>query len=376
MRVGFYAPLKPPDHPIPSGDRLMARLLIDALRLAGHEVRIMSRFRSRDGAGDPARQARLAALGRRLAERIPRAEPPDLWFTYHLYHKAPDLIGPAVADRLGIPYVVAEASFAPKQATGPWAAGHAAVRTALGRADAAIGLNPADADCVRPLLADPARYHALAPFLDIAPFEVARDRRDETRAALALAQDLDPGEPWLIAVAMMRPGDKLASYRLLGQALARLLDRPWRLLVIGDGGARAAVAEALAPLGRRVAWLGALEKVVETVAAADLLVWPALREAWGMALLEAQAAGLPVVAGAEGGVAEVVADGRSGVLTAPRDPDAFSAAVRELLERPERRQAWAEGAAGFVLEERSIGRAATELASALLAATAIRARRR
>ena len=44
-------------------------------------------------------------------------------------------------------------------------------------------------------------------------------------------------------------------------------------------------------------------------AAADLYVWPAVREAYGIALLEAQAAGLPVVAGREGGVAEVVADG-------------------------------------------------------------------
>jgi glycosyltransferase involved in cell wall biosynthesis len=361
MRVGFYAPLKPPDHPVPSGDRLMARLLIDALRLAGHEVQVMSRFRSRDGAGDPARQARLAALGRRLADRIPRAAPPDLWFTYHLYHKAPDLIGPAVADRLGIPYVVAEASFAPKQAAGPWAAGHAAVRTALGRANAAIGLNPADADCVRPLLADPTRYHALPPFLDIAPFEAARDRRDETRAALARAQDLDPDEPWLVAVAMMRPGDKLASYRLLGQALACLLDRPWRLLVIGDGSARDAVAEALAPLGRRVAWLGALDEVIDTVAAADLLVWPALREAWGMALLEAQAAGLPLLAGRVGGVPAIMVEGETGLLAPEGDAGALADAVAALLDDPDRRHAMGRAALDHVARTHALPAAARRL---------------
>ena len=58
MRVAFYAPMKPPDHPVPSGDRRMAALLMQALSLAGHEVELSSRLRSRDGAGDPARQAR------------------------------------------------------------------------------------------------------------------------------------------------------------------------------------------------------------------------------------------------------------------------------------------------------------------------------
>ncbi|HLZ65806.1 MAG TPA: glycosyltransferase family 4 protein [Aliidongia sp.] len=366
MRVGFYAPLKPPDHPVPSGDRLVARLLVEALRLAGHEVAIMSRLRSRDGAGDPVRQARLAALGRRQPDRILRrtaARPPELWFTYHLYHKAPDLIGPAVADRLGIPYVVAEASAAPRQATGPWAAGYAAAAAALRRADAVIGLNPADAACVRPLLADPGRYHTLPPFLDIVPFEAARHARDRTRAALAQAHDLDPSLPWLVTVAMMRPGDKLASYRLLGDALARLRDRPWRLLVIGDGTARTEVAEALAPLGRRVAWLGAVapDRIAEPVAAADLMVWPALREAWGMALLEAEAAGLPVVAGRVGGVPSIVIEGETGLLAPDGDAGALADAVAALLDDPEQRRALGRAAASHVARIHGLPAAAHRL---------------
>ena len=46
MRIAFYAPLKSPDHPVPSGDRQMARLLVAALRHAGHDVEIASELRS------------------------------------------------------------------------------------------------------------------------------------------------------------------------------------------------------------------------------------------------------------------------------------------------------------------------------------------
>src|SRR5690606_6241524 len=91
--LAFYAPLKPPDSPVPSGDRRMARLLMQALAEAGYGVTLASRFRSYDGRGDCARQARLSVLGRRLADRLVRRwqeRPPRAWFTYHLYYKAPD----------------------------------------------------------------------------------------------------------------------------------------------------------------------------------------------------------------------------------------------------------------------------------------------
>ncbi len=120
MQVAFYAPMKPPDHPVPSGDRRMARLLMRALAHAGHRVVLASRFRSWEGQGNPERQARLARLGASLADRQQRryrAAPadarPGAWLTYHLYYKAPDWIGPRVAQALGIPYLVTVGSVAP-----------------------------------------------------------------------------------------------------------------------------------------------------------------------------------------------------------------------------------------------------------------------
>ena len=138
MRVAFYAPLKSPDHPVPSGDRRMARAFLALLQDLGHETVLASRFRSLDRTGDPERQRRLAALGARLAARYRGS--PQLWFTYHLYHKAPDHLGPAVSRRLGIPYVVAEASVARRRAEGPWAAGYAASLEALAAADLVLAM--------------------------------------------------------------------------------------------------------------------------------------------------------------------------------------------------------------------------------------------
>jgi glycosyltransferase involved in cell wall biosynthesis len=361
MRVAFYAPLKPPDHPVPSGDRRMAQLFLAALRGAGHEPALASRFRSFEARGDPARQAQLAVAGRKLAARFVRhcrtvpETTPDLWFTYHLYHKAPDWLGPRVAAALGIPYVVAEASFAPKRAGGRWDAGHRAAGHAIRHADAVIGLNPADSDCVLPLLADPGRWVAIKPFLNA--------------AAYGPAPREGGGPPRLIAVAMMRPGDKLASYRILGDALARLGDLDWSLEVIGDGAARPAVELALAPLGARVVWAGALgpQALARRLGVADLCVWPAVNEAFGMALLEAQASGLPVVAGAGGGVGQIVEAGASGLLVPPGDIEGFAAAVRRLVVDRGRRAQFAAAARRRVLAEHDLPVASRRLAAMLAA---------
>jgi glycosyltransferase involved in cell wall biosynthesis len=339
MRIAFYAPLKPPDHAIPSGDRQVARLLLDALRLAGHEPFLASHLRSFDPVGRAFRQKKLAAHGRQAADRLIarwRAQPeaaPGLWFTYHLYYKAPDWLGPAVSAALGIPYVVAEASFAAKRAGGPWDIGHQAVEAALRRADRVIGLNTADRDGVQPLLAHPDRYVALPPFLDATPY-----KSPAPAGGGGSGWGSTNPEPRLITVAMMRPGDKLASYRVLGAALGKLLDLPWSLEVIGDGPARAEVEAALAPLGDRVRYAGTLDEaaIAGHLTEADMFVWPAINEAFGMALLEAQASGLPVVAGNSGGVGDIVADGETGILAPPGDADAFAAAVRSLLTDPER----------------------------------------
>jgi len=339
MRIAFYAPLKAPDHPVPSGDRTIARLLVAAMRQGGADVTIASRIRTRISEPSPGAQEAMAKKGHAAAKRLiakaralPKRQRPQAWFTYHLYYKAVDWIGPTVAAALDIPYFIAEASHAPKRAEGPYAFSHAAAEAAIRAADGIFCLNPIDRFCLAPLVGK-KRLIDLPPFLDLADFTHKLPTPAAMRAKLARDHGLNADEPWLLAIGMMRKGDKLASYRLLAEALLRL-DRPWQLLIVGDGEARADVQRAFKPVAGGVFLLGAMprEKLPAIAAACDLCVWPAVNEAFGMALLEAQACGLPVVAGAWGGVPAIIVDGKTGWLSKPGDATEFSADVDFALD--------------------------------------------
>ena len=369
MRVAFYAPLKAPDHPRASGDRLIAGMMVRALERAGHDVVTASRLRTFDGTGDRRRQLRLAhaarSEARALVDRWLHARvPPRCWFTYHLYHKAPDWIGPRVSARLGIPYIVAEASYAPRQAPGPWRHGHRAVAAALRRSSRIVALNPDDVPCLERLLGNEAPIRRLAPFLDIAALAPPGDRaRRRTRLARRLSADA--ASPILACVAMMRRGRKADSFRLLAAALERAGHVPWHLLVVGDGPARGEVEAAFAGLeaAGRVTHLGQRRPPVlyGIVSACDLLVWPALGEPLGMAMLEAQALGVPVVAGDTRGVGTIVRHGDGGWLVPEGDVPAFADAVLRALADPAALATAGAAARGRVRANHSIEAAARSL---------------
>ena len=367
--IAFYAPLKSPHHPAPSGDRTMARLLLAALRRAGFAPDLASTLRTFDGQGDAGTQERLRSESAREADRLldlyrqrDAAERPRLWFTYHVYYKAPDWIGPAVADKLGIPYVVAEGSRAAKRAGGPWALAHQGAEAALDRADAVLVMTAVDREALE--RARPSRQL----LVDLPPFT---DAAEWSGAPCPAAPE--PREPFsglrLLTVAMMRKGDKLASYRILAEALAALGPDGWRLDVVGDGDARAEVEQLFARFGSRVRFHGHVEdrtRLRGMYRQADVFVWPAVNEAYGMVLLEAQAFGCPVVAGAYGGVASVVRDGETGLLTRPGDAAALAGAVAALRDAPGRRRAFADAARRFVMDERGLEQAGIRLRAALL----------
>jgi glycosyltransferase involved in cell wall biosynthesis len=374
--IAFYAPLKSPDHAVPSGDRTMARLLLAALRRAGFAPRLASDLRTLDLAGDVDRQDALRKAGEAEADRIigawralPAHERPRAWFTYHCYYKAPDWTGPRAAEALGIPYIVAEGSRSARRATGPWALGHAGAEAALDRADRLLVMTPADAEDLEPALRPGQRLTMLPPFLDAAEWDATEASRGTPVRPLRL-----------LTVAMMRPGDKLASYRLLAEALTSLpADAVWSLDVIGDGPARGEIEAAFASVAGKVRFRGAVHDTALLAAAyreADLFVWPAIGEAYGMTLLEAQACACPVLAGREKGVEAVLRDGETGLLVPRRDAWAFAAALQGLIADPSRLGPMRRAAASFVRGERDIPQAAAilrDVLTPLLAARQARA---
>ena len=140
------------------------------------------------------------------------------------------------------------------------------------------------------------------------------------------------------------------DYATLVDALARI-DADYRASFVGEGPDRAAVAaDVCRHVAGRVELLGARGDVPELLAAADLFVLSSRSEGLPISVLEAMAAGLPVVATDVGGVSELVVDGETGFLVPPADPGALAEAVERLLRDHELRHRF--GAAGRLRAER------------------------
>jgi glycosyltransferase involved in cell wall biosynthesis len=386
-RIAFYAPMKPPDHAIASGDREIARLMASALEAAGFEVEIASRFISYQKRPDAGRLRTLEDEGEAEAARIiedvraGRRAAPDLWFTYHPYCKAPDRIGPQVARALSIPYVTAEACRTRQGSGADWESGRMAVQEAVRLADINFCLKPSDEAYLRSILPDMKSTVALMPFLDADAIRADATSIDPTPFFARQA-------PLIVAVGMMRPGAKTQSYRLLAESLSDLADRPWNLAVIGDGpergnveamfgfaskevpvgGARSAAGGTpLWPAKGRIRFTGALPHadVLGWMRAADLLAWPGIGEAIGMVYLEAAACRLPVAACDVANVATVVSDGETGLLAGQAETAAYREVLSRLLSDEALRRRLGDGGSEKTGRDHGIGGAAATLKTAI-----------
>ncbi|HET9498279.1 MAG TPA: glycosyltransferase, partial [Candidatus Limnocylindria bacterium] len=210
--------------------------------------------------------------------------------------------------------------------------------------------------------ADIAALAAETPLIDhlIAPSEaIARKARHEGRGAAEISVipngvDLDrfgahrsPAERTVIRASLGIPADAPLigvvarlepekGHRYLLAAwpeIAQGLPDAW-LVLIGDGSLTDALrAQALAVLPaarRRVVFAGGQTDVVAMTQSLDLAVLPSLREAQGIALLEAMAARVPVVASRVGGIPETIRDGVDGLLVPSADPAMLASAIVRL----------------------------------------------
>jgi len=155
----------------------------------------------------------------------------------------------------------------------------------------------------------------------------ARDR-EATRDRVHAEFDIPRDAPVLVTVAVLRPGK---GVEVLLEAARAVKDA--HFLILGDGPKRAEW-EALASahgIGERVHWAGYRTDVDALLAGCDLLVHPSLDDAFPTVLLEAMAAGLPVVASEVGGIPEIVVVGDTGLLVSPGDAAALARSINALL---------------------------------------------
>ncbi len=167
-------------------------------------------------------------------------------------------------------------------------------------------------------IADPGRISA------------GRPGSDAVRRSLGI-----PGDAVVVAqVGLLREGK---GHHDLITALGLLSDIPdLRVLVVGDGPLRRSLELACVPVRERLQFTGYRDDVPALLEAADIVVQPSEFDALPTALIQALAAGLPIVATAVGGIPEIVTPGE-GILVPPRNPVALARAIRALAVDRERR---------------------------------------
>jgi glycosyltransferase involved in cell wall biosynthesis len=303
---------------------------MSVLSQLGFQVDIASRLSTRCTVPDalPAlQQAAEMELDRCLAAEAKAPKPASLVFTYHNYYKAPDLIGPALAKALSLPYVIAESSRAPRRAQGEWAAGHLLAETASEAANLIIAPTAHDKVMLDKLRPQNQTIVHLKPFIELSDWPSANMPRSVR----------SQGSVRLLTIAMMRTGNKAQSYAVLADILRQLGDLDWSLDIVGDGERRHDVEELFSAFGRRVCFHGAFDdktRMGNLLRSADIFVWPAIDEPIGMVFLEAQAHDLPSIAFGYRGVPDVIENAISGFVIAPGQIEMFVSRLRDMITNP------------------------------------------
>jgi glycosyltransferase involved in cell wall biosynthesis len=133
-----------------------------------------------------------------------------------------------------------------------------------------------------------------------------------------------------------------------------------RFVVAGDGELRDELASLASPLGDRFAFLGPRDDVPDVLASLDLFAFPSRFEGLCLAVIEAQAAGVPVVATPVGGIRETVLEGETGWLVPPHDIEALAQRISWCLDHPEEARAVAAEAQRRARERFSVERMVAE----------------
>ena len=352
--ITYYAPLKPPDHHIPSGDRQMARMLLAALIKAGYEANLASRYISyskRHGAEylEGRQEGAHEEAHRLLTQWREQNYRPDLWFCYHPYDKSPDWLGMEICQVLDIPMVTAEPCKTGQGPNGEWVPWRNEAQRGIKMADMNIVMTHSDMAYLETFVPK-NKIVWMPPFVDV----------DMLRSASAMKNGLVVEEQWsggrrLLCAGMMRPGAKMDSYRMLAASLKNLQGEDWSLVIVGGGPGEKEIRNLFAwDQGARVNILGEVssEEVLLLMEHAQVLSWPGCREAYGMVYLEAASRGCVAVGLRNLGVPLVVENNHSGLLASPPDITTYTACLKQIITDDALLEKLSIGAKEFISGER------------------------
>ncbi len=337
MKIAYYMPFKPMGHDNPSGDLVIGTELFEHLRDKKHAIDLVSRLRCRWIYYRPLALLGLLREKSRVLSRC-RDSRPDLWLSYHSYYKAPDLLGSACSQKLGIPYAIFQGIYSTKRrrrlTTLP---GFLLNRRVLLAADHVFANKKGDYTNLQRLLPEP-RLSYIAPGIHPRFFVFAEDWRKNLRQHWRIA-----GETVVMTAAMMRPGVKTAGLAQVIESCAELRRNglPLRLVIAGDGSCRSLLEKKAALLlAGQVLFLGKIprQEMHRYYSAADIFAFPGIEESLGMVYLEAQSCNLPVVACRDWGAAEAVVHDQTGLLSPATEVNRFTADIQRLVEQPELRR--------------------------------------
>lgn len=355
MNIAYYMPFKPLGHPNPSGDLVAGTELYNYLNKAGHTCHLASQLRCRWIYLRPRALLELLADRRRVIQSL-RTAPADLWLSYHSYYKAPDLLGPYCAKRLGIPYVLFQGIYSTKRRrklkTRP---GFYLNRQTLLAAQLVFTNKKRDRHNLLRLL-PPERVCYIAPGLHTRDFTFSAEARAQLRSRLGI-----DSKTVIMSAAMFRPGVKTEGISTVIKACAqaRKQQKTLQLLVAGDGSCREQL-EGLGKelLGTNVTFLGKIPRneLHKYYSAADIFAFPGVEESLGMVYLEAQSCGLPVVAYEDWGGGEAVSHGKTGLLSPASEPARFIDHLVRLVEDQNLRSRLGRNAATHVRRHHELER--------------------
>jgi glycosyltransferase involved in cell wall biosynthesis len=355
MRILFYAPFKPLGHDHPSGDLVTATEIVDYLIKKGHQVTAASSLRCRWIYWKPWLWPHLIVEKRRVVRRFLKQDY-DLWFTYHTYYKAPDLLGPDASHWLKIPYVIFQGIYSTKR--------RRKLKTLPGfYLNKNVLCNPAhvftnkkvDWINLKRLLSD-ERISYLAPGIDPDQFCFDANARQELRARWKIGD-----VPVVFSAAMFRPDVKTEGLTWVIRACGELRRRGnnFYLVIAGDGKGKDRLQRlAREHLPHRFHFAGEIprKEMYRYYSACDLFVFPGIRESLGMVFLEAQSCGLPVVAFDNAGVPEAVRDGKTGFLVPVYAAKPFADAIERLLKNKDLRRQMGRAAQSHIRQTHDLNK--------------------